>query len=251
MVFSMNQKPYNQKKSGNLPRAYEPELLEYSPFNSGKYWKQLLVITLVPAAVMVAVTILLELRWPDVSLSAIGAAMVALLAWMIYHAKKGQDYFREIVAKGEYVPESTVKNQRSVRFTFIISLLFPLVFILFIVLQIASSLHGRETTNFFPYYLFIFPYLAFTNNEISDIVFMPDGFYTGTATGGMYFIPYTKIDAITDEGGRTTKRGETVKIKLFTKGRQFGHDRLYRTELNEIRRRVVACHGENENSEEN
>ena len=241
----MKHKPYNPKSSRNYPRVYASEFLHTAPYNSGKYWKQILIIALIPAAAMVAAAVILRFSWFDAAYLALGTALVALMVWMTYCAKNCLNSFRETVAKGEYVPESTEKSLGQAKAMLIISLLYPFIFVVLIVLRIASGVHGTEWTQTFPVYLLVFPFLFFQNSEISSIVFMPDGFYTGTATGGMYFIPYTKIDAITDEDGRTTKRGETVKIKLFAKGSQFGHDRLYCTELNEMRRRVAACHAEN------
>ena len=236
----MKQKPYNPKKNGSYPRVYEPELLSYAPFNSFQNWIPILIITIAPAAVMAALAVILKLSWYNVLYLALGTALVALTCWMSYCAKKGLDRFREIMAAGEYVPERTTKGLRQSTVVFVISLFYPVLFIILIVTTIVSSYQGAESVTTFPFYLFYFPFLFLLNGEISDIIFMPDGFYTGTAAGGMYFIPFSMIDHITDESGRTTKQGETAKIKLFSNGKQFGHDRMYRTELNEIRRRHLA-----------
>ena len=242
----MKQKPYNHAKSGSYPRAYEPELLTYAPFNSSHYWKHMLIIALIPAAVMAALAVILKLSWFNVFYLALSTALVALTVWMSYCAKKGLDSFREIVATGEYVPECTVKGLRQSKVVFAISICYPVIFLVLIVTTIVSSLQGVESVNTFPFYLFYFPFLFLMNGEISDIVFVPDGFYTGTAAGGMYFIPYAMIDHITEEKRRTTKRGEVVKLKLFAGGEQFGHDRMYRAEYDEIRRRVVSHRAETE-----
>ena len=238
-------KPYNPKKTGGYYRRYESELIHTAAFNLK--WQIALLIASIPVALMAVLALVLELPWITITNICLTAAIAILSLITAVSVKTGLNRYRDYTAKAEYVPECTEKGIMQARFMFAITLFFAVVLILVAVVELFAVLDGDALLQTFPVYLTYIPIIALSNAEISDIVFMSDGFYTGSPGGVTYFIPYVKIDSIAEEDCRTTKRGTPVKLRLISNGKQFGHDRMYRKELEEIRRRVASAHADNIN----
>ena len=230
----MNRKPYDPIKSASTQRAYRQELLRPSEYNLLERWQILLPFVLLPSAVAAISTFLLDYRWIDILvLSMVIAANAALIIHSLA-LRKSVKHYNKISEMADVVPEVTRKSLKHNSIVALLSFIVPLIYLFLSVAVIITRRNSTEpmSLNWFSWYLLYFPIFA-TNHyaEISDIIFMTDGFYTGNVGSNMYFVPFYMIDDITYELRRKVKQGEVMSVKFFSNGEQFGHDKMYRDEL--------------------
>ena len=237
-------KPYDPVKQAKQPRSYRRDLTVAEDLDMRGRTSGLLLLTVIPAAVMAIVLILLKFPWFTVRMMAICTAMVALSIAMVYIFKRGYDRYSATANAGEYVPEWTQKVLKRSKTQVRLATIMPVLYAAIVVVMLCFGRREWDgaSTTWFNFMIQPILWMSLTNGEISAPVFMADGFYTGTPGDFRRFVPYAIIDDVTFEEGRSTSRGVIMKMKFFSGGEQIGHDRMYRAELDEVLRRMRAVH---------
>lgn len=237
----MKPKPYDPAVRSKTRRAYRPEFLSPLNLSLPRWGFALVTAVLMAAAAIIAAKSGLAVH--KIMMAALIAGLLTFVTWSAYMTNRGFYRYSKLVDAAEYVPDTTKRNLRQTKVLVRLALVLPIVYAIALGGTLASGngdLAGTDVNVMLLLATNVLTSWSIWDGEICDVIFMADGIYTGTAGAALFFVPYNQLDAVKRTAVRQTKRGEIVDIEFFSGGEQFGHDRMYRTEFDEIERRVHA-----------